>query len=235
MEDKNKGEDLYAELKKTLESVDESEAVDTSVATDQKPQEKQDAPKEDIKEDEKADLTEEEISKLHPKAQKRIKELAEKVKELSAEKPPEKPADESPEEKDKDSQKFNTVQDFLNAVEDEPSRNLLEKFYGVIKGEISTTLSPIEKANNEAKFNEEFAKYEKIDGLADYKNDLKKTFMRNPNQSLKALVGEIVTDISLNKIKPIESKPSAPNRSAKVDLEGRSKDELYDMLESLRD
>lgn len=232
MED-NKDVDLYAELKKTLESVDESEELETSVASDQKPK-VEDKPNE-IVEDENAELTEEDISKLSPRAQKRIREQAEEIKRLA-----EKPAEKSPEEIAKEDEKptpqdFKNVQEFLNAVEDEPSRKLLEKFYGVIKGEISSTLSPIEKANNEAKFNEEFSKYEKIEGLADYKNDLKKTFLRNPNQSLKALVGEIVTDLSLNKIKPIESQPSNPNRDGKINTDDLSLEQLYELQESMKD
>ena len=110
----------------------------------------------------------------------------------------------------------------------------METFYEVIKGETSSILAPIEKANADAKFESEFSKYAAIDGIADYKNDLKKTFMRNPNQSLKGLVGEVATDIMLNKVKPIEKTPSTPNRDGKVDLDALSKDDLYDKLESMR-
>ena len=226
MEDKTKSEDLYAELEKVLKN--ESAEEESAAADDQKPTTEKTVENEIT--DEQGDITEEEISKLHPKAQKRIKELAEKVKEL-ADKPAKKP-EESPD--DKPALEFNNVQDFLKAVEDEPSRKLLEKFYGVIKSEISTTLSPIEKANSEAKFNEEFSKYETIEGLSDYKNDLKKSFLRNPNQSVKALIGEVVTDLQLNKVKPIEKTPSSPNRG-QVDTSNLSKDELYTMLESMKE
>ena len=222
--------DLYAELKKTLETVDEPEEKETPGASPEKPEEKVDAPKEVIKEDENAELSEEDISKLSPRAQKRIREQAAEIKRLADEavKTPELPKKE-----DKpDSQNFKNVKEFLSAVEDEPSRNLLEKFYQVIKSETSTVLAPIEKQNNEAKFNEEFSKYEKIEGIADYKDDLRKTFMRNPSQSLKALIGETLTDLQLNKIKPIEKTPSTPNRG-KVDTSNLSKDELYDMLETM--
>ena len=81
------------------------------------------------------------------------------------------------------------------------------------------TLSPIEKANNEARFEEEFKKFDKIEGLADHKNDIKKTFLRNPSQSVKALVGEVVTDLQMSKVKPIEKTPSNPNRAGKPDLD----------------
>ena len=223
--------DLYAELKKTLETVDESEEKETPGASPEKPAEKE-TPKEETKEDENAELSEEDISKLSPRAQKRIREQAAEIKRL-AEKPAEKSPEEVPKKEDKpDSQSFKNVKEFLSAVEDEPSRNLLEKFYQVIKSETSTVLAPIEKQNNEAKFNEEFGKYEKIEGIADYKDDLRKTFMRNPSQSLKALIGETLTDLQLNKIKPIEKTPSTPNRG-KVDTSNLSKDELYTMLETM--
>lgn len=226
--EENKDVDLYEELRKTLASSESSEE-ETEVASDQKPT--TDETVEKPNEDENTELTEDDISKLSPRAQKRIREQAEEIKRLAESKAetPEKPQ----EEETPTPQDFKSVQEFLSAVEDEPSRKLLEKFYGVIKGEISSTLSPIEKANNEAKFENEFSKYEKIEGLADYKNDLKSTFLRNPNQSMKSLVGEIVTDLSLNKIKPIENKPSSPNRG-EVNTDNLSKDQLYDMLDTLR-
>ena len=233
MDDKNKGEDLYAELKRTLADVKESGEEEAPVATDLKPTTEDKPVEKEVIVDESGELTEEEISKLHPKAQKRIKELADKVKEL-ADKPADKTPETTPKEDEPDTQEFKNVNDFLKAVEDEPSRNLLEKFYKVMKNETSDILSPLEKANNEAKFEQEFSKYEKIEGLADYKNDLRKTFLRNPNQSFKALVGEIVTDLTLNKVKPIETTPSTPKRDGKIDTDGKTKDELYDMLDSMR-
>ena len=238
MEDKKNDVDLYAELKKTLETVDESEAEEASGSDSQKPKVEEKPKEETPKEDENAELSEEDISKLSPRAQKRIREQAAEIKRLAEE--AQKPKEESPNnpqesEDDPAPKGFKNVQEFLAAVQDEPSRKLLEAFYGVVKREISTTLSPIELANNEAKFEQEFTKFEKIEGLADYKNDLKKTFLRNPNQSLKALVGEVVTDLSLSKIKPIDKTVPTPKRDGKIDIEGKSKDELYDMLDTMRE
>ena len=225
-------EDLYEELRKTLEKEQEPEEEESSVASDQKPEGDGDAPKDEVT-DENEELSEEEISKLSPRAQKRIRDLAGQVKEL-AEKPAVETTETPPETKPEDSQSFKNVKEFLDAVEDEPSRKLLEKFYGVIKGEMSSTLAPIEQKNNETRFETEFNKYEKIEGLADHKNDLKKTFLRNPSQSLKALIGEVVTDLQLSKVKPLEATPSSPNRG-KVDTSTLSKDELYDMLDTLKE
>lgn len=219
-------EDLYEELRKTLAKEEEPEEEKPQVASDQN---SDSTPDEAVVED--GEMSEEEISKLTPRAQKRIRELAEQVKDLA-----EKPAEESPEslkEESKGSQSFKDVKEFLDAVEDAPSRMLLEKFYNVIKGEMSSTLAPIEQKNNEARFEQEFSKYEGIENLADHKNDLRKTFLRDPNQSVKSLIGDTLADIQLNKIKPIEKTPSTPKRG-EVDTSNMSKDELYDMLDTLR-
>lgn len=217
--------DLYDELRKTLESSDETEVEESSEASDQEPTPEDKA--EEIVEDESEELSDDDISKLSPRAQKRIREQAAEIKRLS------ELSNVDKEDNKTDSHQFSNVKDFLEAVQDEDSRKLLETFYGVIKGEMSSTLAPLEQKNNEIKFESEFKKYEGIEGLSDYKNDIKKTFLRNPKQSLKALVGEVVTDLHMNKVKPIEKSPSSPNRD-KVDTSKLSKDELYDMLEGMR-
>lgn len=188
--------DLYDELKKTLETVDE-------------PEETVEEPKEELKE-----LPDE--PKVEPKEE------------------PAAPAVETPEAPKELAKGFKNVKEFLAAVQDEPSRNLLDQFYGLMKAETSEVLAPLEQKNNEAKFESEFSKFEKIEGLGDYKNDLRKTFLRNPGQSVKALIGEVVTDLQLSKLKPIEKTPSSPIRT-KVDTEKLSKDELYEMLDTLRE
>lgn len=223
--------DLYEELKNALSSSEEEE---TSGAFDQKPTTDVETV-ETPNNEENDELSEEEISKLSERAQKRIRDLAAKVKEFAEQ--PEKEKEEAPQVEDETESKpqsFKNVQEFLEAVQDEPSRNLLEKFYQTMKGEISSTLSPIEKANNEAKFDSEFSKYEKVEGLSDYKNDLKKTFLRNPSQDIKSLISERITDLVMNKVTPIEKTPSSPKRGA-VDTSTLSKGELYDMLDTLRD
>jgi hypothetical protein len=193
MEDNKDVDALYDELKSTLDKASEEE--ESSGASAQEP-----APVDPTSVvDEGGELSEDEISKLTPRAQKRIRELADKVKEL-AETPPATVAEETPIEPAPETPDFKNVQDFLAAVEDEPSRKLLETFYGVIKGEISSTLSPIEQKNNETLFETQFAQFEKIEGLADHKSDLRKTFLRDPSQDLKRLVGEIVVDMWIRRI-----------------------------------
>lgn len=227
MEDNKDVEDLYEELKSELNK--DSEEEESSGASAQKPEDVA------VEEDPNApaELSEEEISALSPRAQKRIRELAEKVKEFA-----EAPAvEETPTPTPEDittPHDFKNVQEFLAAVEDEPSRKLLETFYTVIKGETSSILAPIEQKNNETRFDNEFSKYEVIDGLSDYKNDLKKTFLRDPSKDPKALIAEVVTDLQLNRIKPIESTESTPNRDGKVDTSNMDLEQLYETLDTLK-
>ncbi len=233
-EDKKDVDELHEELKKALGENDQK-GKEPDEASLKKPEsddkDKKIVDEKDGKESE--EISEEEISKLSPRAQKRIRDLAAQVSEL-AKKPPvdEKKPEEDAKKAEPDAEDFKNVDEFLNAVEDEPSRELLRKFYKVVKNETSIILSPLEKKNNEARFDEEFSAYGEIEGISDYKNDLKKTFMRDPNQSVKALVGEVLADISLHKIKPIEKKPSEVNRDGEVNLDNLSLDELYALQES---
>jgi hypothetical protein len=221
--------DLYAQLDEELAKGKEEEDPGASA----EPLEKDEKPEKEIVA-ENGELSEEEISKLSPRAQKRIRELAQQVKDLAekpAEQSPEKPA----EEKDKPEPNFKNVKEFLEAVQDEPSRKLLETFYNVIRAEQADTLGPIEKQNAERKFDETFAVYEKIPGLSDLKDDLKKTFMRDPSQPIKPLIADAVADLEVSRVKPIEGDPSEVNRGAKPDINSMDKDELYDLLGTLKE
>ena len=169
-----------------------------------------------------------------PVEEKPVEKPAEEPVEPAEKAEVKEPTPDSPKADEKPSQQFKNVKEFLDAVQDEPSRNLLNHFYKLMKAETSAILSPIEQKNNEAKFETEFSKYEKIEGLADYKSDLRKTFLRNPEQDIKKLVGEVVTDLQLNKVKPVEKTPSTPNRQ-KVNTDKLSKDELYDLLETMKE
>jgi hypothetical protein len=229
MEDNKDVDELYEELRSTLDK--ESKDEEPSVASDQKPQDES----ESIDDDESGDveLSEEEISKLSPRAQKRIRSLAEQVKALADTKADDEPSPEvDPDEPAPQSHNFKNVKEFLAAVEDEPSRKLLESFYNVIQGDLSSTLAPIEQQNKTTQFENEFSKYETIEGLDDHKASLLKTYLRNPSVSIKSLISEKVTDLQLNKIKPIESDPSTPRRG-KIDTSDLSKEELYDLLEPI--
>lgn len=222
----NNDVDLYEDLKKEL---DKSEEIDTLVAGDQEVKKEVEP---EINKDE-PELSEKEISELSPRAQKRIRDLAEKVKDLASKEIEDKKdvKEISSDEKPHD---FKDVKEFLDAVQDEDSRKLLETFYGVIKKETSSTLAPIEAKNNEVKFETEFNKYEKIEGFADYKDELKKTFLRNPTQDIDSLFAKVVTDLTLNRIKKVETEPSKPNRDGKVDLDSLDLEGLYNALDKTR-
>lgn len=134
--------------------------------------------------------------------------------------------------------KFNKVDEFINAIEDEPSRNLLKQFAGVLQEEYSATIdkrfNPIVSDYNSTKFDKEFEQYiGKAPSLASHKADLKQSFLRDPNQSIKALVGEVIADTILNKIRPIEGTASIAQRGT-PDISNASKDDLYSMLEAMR-
>lgn len=226
----NNDVDLYKELQDELAK---SGVEETPVASDQKPKEEDKLPEDKTKDE--PELSEEEISKLSPRAQKRIRDLAEKVKDLSSKEIEEKSKEEKeiiPEDKPLE---FKNVDEFLNAVQDKDSRKLLEEFAKAMKKETSSTLAPIEAKNNDTKFDTEFSRYEKIEGFADYKDDLKKTFLRNPTQDIEALFAKRVLDLTLNRIKKVEEKPSDPNRGGKPDLDSLDLEGLYDALDKTKD
>ena len=227
----NNDVDLYKELQDELAK---SGAEEAPVASDQKPIDEGTSKKET---EDEPELSEEEISKLSPRAQKRIRDLAEQVKEISKKEIEEKP--EVKEEKEISTEdkphEFKDVDEFLNAVQDKDSRKLLENFAKVMKKENSTVLAPFEQKNNETKFETTFGQYEKIEGMADYKEELKKTFLRNPSQDLASLIAKTVTDLTLNKIKKVETKESAPNRAGKPDLDSLDLEGLYDALDKTKD
>lgn len=251
MTTKNKDvEALYAELETTLQN-DDSEAEVTpgaSAENDHDEQEvEEEAPaEEEVREEKQADtgaaddgeeLKEEEIAKLPKRAQDRIRKLAADLKAIKdketgdGDEPEDKPATE---EKDAE---FNTVEDFLAAVQDDASRKLLETFAKVLDKKTGTALAPLIEANAGKVFDEKFKDFERIPGMSDFRDDLRKTFVRNPNQSLKALVGEKLVDLQSGRIKPTVKKPSTPAHGGgdRMDTAGKSKEELYDMLDSTRE
>jgi hypothetical protein len=228
MTEDNNDVDLYKELQDELSK---SEVEETSGVSAEKPTTEKTVEAE-IKDE--PELSDDDISKLSPRAQKRIRDLAEQVKVLS-----EKEISDEPEEKEiipiDEPHDFKDVQEFLSAVQDEDSRKLLETFAKVLKRENSSVLAPFEAKNNEVKFDTEFSKYEKIEGFSDYKDELKKTYLRNPNQDIDSLFAKTVTNLTLNRIKKVEDKPSNPNRAGKPDLDGLDLAGLYDALDKTRD
>ncbi len=244
----NDVEDLYGELERTLSdnsggdtpgaSAEDDKGEDGAPDGEEKPEEGADNDGGEDKGEEGADeneeFTAEEFAALSPRAQKRIRDLAQKVKDG------EKPADaeDKPEKKDAEAkpEDFETMEDFLAAVADPASRKLLNTFAKVIDKTQNSKIGPLLAADAGKRFDSAFATFEKIEGIGAYKEDLKKTFMRNPSVDLKALVGAKLVDLQTSKIKPTEKRISTPSHGGgKVNLDGLTKDELYDQLENLKE
>ena len=209
------------ELEALLKGDDTTEEVETSGASDQDTTADQDTantsknPKD----------AEEEYS---PRAKDRIKELLDENKRLK-ENPPAK-ADKTPENKNQ----FNSLDEFVNAIEDEPSKQLLKTYGDMMRKEFGKDFSPVLAEINESKFNKEFAEYaSRVPSLKKMEDDLKKNFLRNPNQSIKSLIGEAIAESITSRVKPIESTSSVPKRG-QPDLTDASKEDLYATLESMK-
>jgi hypothetical protein len=160
---------------------------------------------------------------LSPRAQERIKTLLEENKGLK---------------EALQSRNSSQIDTFINSIQDEPSRNLLKQFGSLLLKDVETRFQPALSQYNDDRFEREFSQYaSKIPALADHKEDIRKTFKRNPSQSLKSIVGDALVDIQSAAIKPVESAPSAVNRTQRPDASGladKSTDELYDILETQR-
>lgn len=211
------------ELEKLLGNDSDSDVADTSGASDQKTA--ADAETADTSKTPKD--VEDDIS---PRAQKRINDLLDENKRLK-ETPPEK-ADDS-KKTPEDNPEFKSVDEFLNAIQDEPSKKLLKTFAELTRKENMAEISPVLKERAEIKFNEKFdAVAVRVPALKAYKDILTKEFQRNPNQDFKTLLGNAVAENLLTpKIKPIDGGGFQPRREA-PDLSTASKDDLYAALEA---
>jgi hypothetical protein len=72
--------------------------------------------------------------------------------------------------------------------------------------------------------------------LKDYAETLKKSIFKEvaPNASVKAIVGEMILEQNLSKPKPVEGRGGIANRE-KIDINSASKEELYELLESMKE
>lgn len=153
-----------------------------------------------------------------PRAQERIRELVEENRILK---------------ESTNLQSSTDLDKFINSIEDEPSRNLLKQFGHLVREDARKEYAPVLEDYNASRFEKEFSSYEsKIPALATHKDEIRKTFLRNPSQSLKALVGDTLLEIQSLKIKPLDNSSSVASRT-KQDLPAdASKEDLYDILES---
>lgn len=120
---------------------------------------------------------------------------------------------------------------FVNSIEDEPSRNLLKTYGELLMSKIDQKVNPVVDEYQESRFDKEFSQYANIPGLSSHKDDIKKSYLRNPSLGVKSLVGDTLLDIQKSAIKPIEDSTSIASRE-KQDIGDASKEDLYAMLET---
>lgn len=150
------------------------------------------------------------------RANERIRELVEEVNSLK---------------QSQSVREGNELDTFINSIEDVPSRELLKTYGSLMEKSLEKRFSPVLEEYNSAKFEKEFSGYaNKIPDLEAHKEELRKTYLRNPSQSLRNLVGDVLLETQSSKIKPIERVASVANRD-KAEVGDASKDELYAMLE----
>lgn len=127
------------------------------------------------------------------------------------------------------------IESFLKNVEDEPTRKLLKDFGEVLKKNVSKEFAPQISKVKEMEFERDFnAMTAKFPQLEAFREEARKSYKSNPNVSVKAIVGEMVLEQNLSKPKPIEGRGGIANRE-KVDINSASKEELYEMLESMKE
>jgi DNA uptake protein ComE-like DNA-binding protein len=127
------------------------------------------------------------------------------------------------------------IESFLKNVEDEPTRKLLKDFGEVLKKNVSKEFAPQISKVKEMEFERDFnAMVAKFPQLEAFREEAKKSYKSNPNVSVKAIVGEMVLEQNLSKPKPIEGRGGIANRE-KVDINSASKEELWEMLESMKE
>ncbi len=206
------------DLEALLASAEGSEGAEPSGASDQEPAAEEPAIDPALTEEEKASAREND----------RVRKLADENRILKEEKEAREKASKAGDGS------YEDLDSFFAAIEDEPSKKLLRTFGDLMEKKYNSRVAPVLDEHNETKFDREFEAFAaKAPSLNLYKKDLRQSFLRNPSQSVKALVGEVVMDNLMNKVKPIERKGAEPKRGA-VDLTGATKDDLYAALEANR-
>jgi DNA uptake protein ComE-like DNA-binding protein len=127
------------------------------------------------------------------------------------------------------------IESFLKNVEDEPTRKLLKDYGETLKKSIFRDIAPQVSKVKEMEFERDFnAMAAKFPQLEAFRDEARKSFQANPNASIKAIVGEMVLDQNLSRPKPIEGRGGVANRE-KVDINSASKEELYELLEGMKE
>lgn len=173
---------------------------------------------ENIKTDEDTSVVEQAKDEASTRAQERIRELVEENKLLK---------------QSSNIQNSTELETFINSIEDEPSRNLLKQFGQLVRDDFRKDYGPVVDDYQNSRFEKEFSIYEnKIPDLKAHRDEIKKSFLRNPSQSLKALVGDTLLEIQESKIKPLDNSSSVASRTKPEVSADTSKEDLYALLES---
>lgn len=176
------------------------------------------APTDGASADEGANEKGEEQVQESDRAQTRIRELARENKSLKGDDLP-----------------YNSTDEFLDAVADTDSRNLLKTFATLQRRELDSKLDPFTKEKRANEFDSKFDDYaSKIPGLDAHKSDLKLTFSRNPNMTPEQLIGQLVLSKLTNAKPKTETRSAQVGRTGVPNIDDMSKDDLYAYLESNR-
>ena len=115
-------------------------------------------------------------------------------------------------------------------VADPGSREVLRSIAQLLEKNIESKYAPkmseVEQERNERQFDSLAGK---IPALAPFKTEVLKSLQNKPGTSLKSLVGEILIDKQLSKIKPTETQGSNVSREA-PDLDSMELEDLYELL-----
>lgn len=188
-----------------------------------------------------ADL-ENDLKAMSPRGQKRIKELLESNKELSESLRGKDTEIETLKKGGKDRKESGSnaepndtdLESLIDSIEDENSRALLKEYGGRLKKAVLKDLTPTLSKVDMIEFKESLATLiDQNPGMSKFEDRILELKKSNPQASLKSIVGELVVDIGLQRRKPIDSGSPADRRERSLD-EFDSKDELYDLLESMR-
>ena len=142
-------------------------------------------------------------------------------------------------EENKKLKEFNTQSDdlelFVSSIEDEPSKNLMRRWGSLLEKRIDSKINPVVSDYNISRFEKDFSSFaDKLPELASHKSEMLKTYLRDPSQSIKSIVGDTLLDLQTSKIKPIEKTISQASRSAVKIADVETKEDLYALLETLK-
>lgn len=129
------------------------------------------------------------------------------------------------------------IDEFLSKIEDEPSRKLLKDFAGILTSEAKReALREVAPQLKELEFERGFDTLKKtVPQIEEIRDEVYSEYKRNP-RPIKSIAGEIILDRQSN-LKRIDSQGSSPSRKSmeKSDLNNLSKDELGELLDSMKE